>query len=167
MTLLGASKESMKSESEIVYQQFLESLKSEETKRNYVYAVDAFISFLQLKNGREDLSLLIKEQPKDIENAIISYITHLKKEGHAWATINTKLAAVITFFEINDIVLNKRKIHRYMPEHVKTIKDRAYTKDEIQKILANCNLKYKVIVTLMTSTGCHIGALLRISNYET
>jgi integrase len=56
-------------------------------------------------------------------------------------------------------VLNKKKISRYIGEHVKTVKDRAYTIEEIKKILSCCNLKYKIVVTLMASTGCRIGAI--------
>ena len=34
-----------------------------------------------------------------------------------------------------------------------------YTKEEIKKILDVCNLKYKVVVTMMASTGCRIGSI--------
>jgi len=55
-----------------------------------------------------------------------------------------------------------------MGEHVKTVKDRAYTREEIKKIFECCNLKNKIIVSLMTSTGCRIGAIakLKISDIQ-
>lgn len=147
-----------------VFQRYVEGIKSKETKKMYIYQIDYFLDFLGHEknsntNREKSLSVLLEHQPRDIENALISYIVDLKKQGYAWATINNKVAAVLTFFEINDIILNKRKIHRYMPEHIKTVKDRAYTREEIQKIIANSPLKFKVVVTLMASTGCRVGAI--------
>jgi alpha-galactosidase/6-phospho-beta-glucosidase family protein len=51
------------------------------------------------------------------------------------SSINTMIAGINYFFFINDIVLNKKKISRYMGEHVKTVKNRAYTNEEIKKYL--------------------------------
>ena len=60
---------------------------------------------------------------------------------------------------MNDITLNKRKINRYSGEHTETIKNRAYTREEIKKLIDACDLKYKVIVSFMVSTGCRIDAI--------
>lgn len=59
---------------------------------------------------------------------------------------------------MNDITLNKNKINRYLGERTRTVKDRTYTRKEIKKILDACSLKYKVVVSLMASSGCRIGA---------
>lgn len=63
-----------------------------------------------------------------------------------------------SFLHNEDIILNKKKIGKYLGEHKKTIKDRVYNITELKKILDACNLKYKVVVTMMASTGCRIGA---------
>ena len=163
----GIESEFKRNESEIAYHNFVESFKSEATKKMYVESFDSFLEFLQLMKGgggggRDDLSFLLQNQPKDIENSIIAYILKLKKEGYAYSSINTMIAGINYFFFINDIVLNKKKISRYMGEHVKTVKDRAYTNEEIKKIFECCNLKNKIIVSLMTSTGCRIGAIAKL-----
>jgi integrase len=75
------------------------------------------------------------------------------------------LSSLFLFFDMNDITLNKRKINRYLGEHTKTIKDRAYTREEIKKLIDACDLKYKVIISFMVSKSCRIGAIpiLRLS----
>ena len=60
---------------------------------------------------------------------------------------------------MDDIILNKQKINRYIGEHIKTIKNRAYIIDEIKLILDNCTLKHKISVLLMISTGCRVGSI--------
>jgi len=147
------------SESEIALQNFTESIKAKDTRKKYLYALDTYIDYLGLEGKRQELSLLLKKNTKDIENNLISYILKLRKEDYSFSTILTRVAGIINFFIMNDIVLNKKKIYRYMGEHVKTVKDRAYTIEEIKKILDCCNLKYKVIVSMMASTGCRIGAI--------
>jgi hypothetical protein len=49
-----------------------------------------------------------------------------------------KLVAIFLFDDMNDIILNKKKICRYIGEHEKTVKDRAYTREEIKKIVDVC-----------------------------
>jgi integrase len=159
---VGTALELVKSDSEIAMHNFEESLRAEETRKKYVYALDTYIEFLGLKGKRQELSLLLQNQSKDIENSVISYVIKLRKEDYSYSTILTRVSGIISFFEINDIVLNKKKIYRFMGEHIKTIKDRAYTREEIQKIFACCNLKYKVIISLLTSTGCRIGAISKL-----
>jgi hypothetical protein len=43
------------------------------------------------------------------------------------------LSSIFLFFGMNDITLTKKKINLYLGDHTKTIKDRAYTKEEIKK----------------------------------
>jgi hypothetical protein len=54
-----------------------------------------------------------------------------RQEGYSYGTIMVWLAGIMNFFVMNDVVLNKKKINRFMGEHIKTIKDRGYTVEEI------------------------------------
>jgi len=110
----------------------------------------------------------LEQDQKTIEKDIISYVLHLRKEKFAFATINTRLAAILLFYTMNDIVINRKKIGKFQGEKIKAIKDRAYTKEEIQKIIENCDIKFKVVISLMASTGCRIGAIpkLKISDLK-
>ena len=157
-----------KARSEIAFQNTMDSLRTNATKTKYAHSLDEYVKFLGLKNGdREDLALLLDQNTRDIEAGIISYIVHLKKEGYSYSSISTKFAGIIHFYTMNDIVLNRKKIGKYLGEHIKTVKDRSYTLEELKKILESCNLKHKIIVTLMVSSGCRIGAIsdLKLSNF--
>lgn len=153
LTTTTAKKELLKNTSEIAYVNFISSIRAEQSKKKYAYLLDLYIQFLNLKGGRNELSLLLDQNAKTIENSIISYILQLKKENYSYSTINTRLAAIAHFYTMNDFVINRKKIGKYLGEHIKTIKDRAYTVDEIKKIVDACDLKYKIIVTMMASTS--------------
>jgi integrase len=56
-------------------------------------------------------------------------------------------------------MLNWKKINRFMGEKTRTVKDRAYTKEEIRKMLDKCDECKRVMVLLLSSTGIKIGAL--------
>jgi integrase len=61
---------------------------------------------------------------------------------------------------MNDVLLNKRKIKRFLPaDRRATDRDRAYTHEEIQRILLNCDERTRIIVLLLASTGMRIGAV--------
>jgi integrase len=167
--LKSPSSSSSSAIAQITYQNFINSIRAEETKKKYSHALDKYIEFLGLKKENSLINhdiyrLLLEEQdPRIIENKIINYIINLKNEGYSSATISLRLAGIMHFYTMNDIVLNKKKIGKYLGEHKKTIKDRAYTREEINKILDACgNLKYKIVVTMMASTGCRVGSITAI-----
>jgi integrase len=118
-----------------------------------------------LKIERDNISDLLQKDVRIIQNDIIEYIMKLRDKGYSYSSISVKLAAIFLFYEMNDIVLNKKKISRYVGEHEKTVKDHAYSREQIKRIVDACDLKYKVVVLLMASTGCRIGAIpnLRLS----
>jgi integrase len=83
----------------------------------------------------------------------------LRSEGIAYATIGFLVAPVLTFYQLNDVVLNRRKVSRYFGEYKKAVKDRAYTAEEIYKALQTADLRMKVIILLMSSGAQRIGSL--------
>jgi integrase len=87
------------------------------------------------------------------------------QEKYSYSSMKVMLASIFLFFDMNDITLNKKKINRYLGERTRTGKDRTYTREEIKKILDACYLKYKVVISLIASSGCRIGAIpnLRLS----
>jgi integrase len=79
--------------------------------------------------------------------------------GLSFSTINTFTASVFHFFEINDVILNKRKINKFKGEYVNKFDFRSYFTDEISNLLSVCDKRGKVAVLLMASTGMRVGAL--------
>jgi integrase len=100
---------------------------------------------------------------------VLDYIIHLKKvakpsSGKARRgelsvnSVKTYLSGVHSFLEANDIVLNWKKIVKYYPEQVNN-NLRAYTKEEISKLLSVGDLRDRCIILLMASTGIRVGAI--------
>lgn len=63
---------------------------------------------------------------------------------------------------MNDIELNWFKINKYLGQHIKVVKDRAYTTEEIQQILLKADEGMRVITLLLASTGIRIGTILSL-----
>lgn len=136
-----------------------DALRSKHTKVNYGLAFKQF-----LKDGAktQDLQVLLDYKPKVIEQMVIGYIENLRDKGRSHATIQLHCAAIFHFFEMNDVVLNRRKITRFIPPNESASDtDGVYTADGITKIInEGCNdLRSKLMVLLMASTGMRAGAL--------
>ena len=74
---------------------FLESIKSEETRRKYSLYLDKYFEFAGSPT-----------QPKQIESKIIEFIIFLKKQGKSYYAISNYIAPVKTFYIVNDVLLN-------------------------------------------------------------
>jgi integrase len=135
-----------------------DGLKSKYTKRDYRLAFNQF-----LRDGAKttDLQVLLDHKPKVIEQMVIGYIESLTDKGRARNTIAVHVAAILHFFVVmNDIPLNKGKITRFIPPDESTRRDKAYRVEDIGAIIGSgCDERTKVMVLLMASTGCRIGAL--------
>ena len=101
-------------------------------------------------NGRND---------KEIENKIIEFVVHLRNQGKSHGAISNYLSPVKLFYSVNDVVLNVKKIDRFMPAQKKKRKDRPYTREEISKFLSIADERMKVVILLMASSGIRIGAI--------
>jgi integrase len=85
--------------------------------------------------------------------------------------VSGNCAALRHFYDMNDVVLNWRKLTRFqnggIPETSRA-KDRAYTLEEIQTMLeaGATNTRTRAIILLLASTGIRIGAVhpLRLRN---
>src|SRR6266487_3075466 len=93
------------------------------------------------------------------QNQIVNHLMSLREKGLSTNSLSTRLNAIYHFYDMNDIPLNKKKINMFKGERSRKVVDRAYTHDEIKRILDVSDLRSKVIVLLMSSTGMRIGAL--------
>ncbi len=108
---------------------FESSLASNETRKSYMLLLKKYIEFV----AKEDV--FFKNDSRLIEQKIIEFIMHLKQQGKSYAAIRIYLAAVKSFYKINDIFLNDSKISKFLPEQKRVRKDRAYNHNEISKLL--------------------------------
>ncbi len=86
--------------------QVTDGLKSSDTKRTYRHA---FKHFIEITVKNDDLQALVDTNAYVIESKIISHTEYFKevKKLKYWS-IQVYCAAILHFFEMNDVVLNKK-----------------------------------------------------------
>lgn len=143
---------------EDTYSNFINSIKSDVTKKIYEYNLRLFMEFCSVDKYED----LIGQ-----ENNIIPYLMSLREKKLSFNSISTRLNAIYHFYDMNDVFLNKKKIKMFKGEYVKKV-DRAYTYEEIKKMLDVSDLRAKVVILLMASTGIRIGSIptLRLKHLE-
>jgi integrase len=137
---------------------FINSIKSLETRKTYEFIIRKYMHFHNLQTVDELLSLAIinKDNPIVIEDKIIDWLVSLR-ETITYGTRRTYLAAPTTFYEINDINIRKKRF--LGQESTRKHKDRAYTTEEIRKILDYADIRSKALVLLLASSGIRLGAV--------
>jgi integrase len=146
------------------YFNFINSLHSEATKEKYKFCLEKF-----LNHYRIDLLSFLKLPQQDMTNLIIKYLVD-KKVSRQYKNLIT--ATLKHACEINDIVLNWKKIKKFINSE-KTGneiagRDRGYTHQEIQQILNFSDQRVRTAFLILSSTGIRIGALrtLRVGDLE-
>jgi hypothetical protein len=127
------------------YKLFIESCRTAKTRETYSSSLKSYMLYRNLFS----VELLVVEDPKTAQSQIIEYIRWLREKGLSWQTCVIRAAALKHFYEMNDIVLNWKKINRFVGEKTRTVKDRAYTKEEIRKMLDKCDERKLQIKTLL------------------
>jgi integrase len=145
---------------ELAYDNFINTIKSKESRVTYHYNLQQFMKFLGITNPELLLNI-------EVEQSIKEYIISFRDKVSP-ATLHNRIASIYHFYDMNDIVINKRKISKFKAEFRRVRIDRAYTHEEIAKILEVADLRMKVCIFLMASGGLRKGALpdLRIRNLE-
>jgi site-specific recombinase XerD len=139
------------------YRNFINAISSPATKRGYERSLKRYLNHLKMRNADE---LLANHQyPRLIESQIIDYIMSLRQADISYATIKYLVSPIFTFYQLNDLLLNKNKVFRYLGEYKKVVKDQAYSTKQIQQALQNADQRMRCIILLLASTGCRIGAL--------
>ena len=143
---------------------FRDSINSDLTRQTYEYCLNRFLLYCD-----SDLESLLKLEPQKITNLIIKYISDLRL---SFQFKNQILCAIKHACEMNDVLLNWRKIKKFI-KHERTDnsingKDRPYTHKEIQDTLQYADERSKTAILLLSSTGMRIGALpsIKISDLE-
>lgn len=140
---------------------FIESLSpSKATRRSYEQQLKKFMSFLKVNDPQE----LLKWDSKVIESRITDFIIRCRKEGRAQQSIHCYYMAIKHFFEINDVVLNWKKLKLFVGRaNGKKAIDRPYTHAEIHSLINRAEPRMKIAILLMCSAGLRLGALPYLS----
>jgi hypothetical protein len=122
---------------------FLESIKSAATRATYKQSLNQFkedtgFDLTQYNNDKKKNNNRSNTRggEKVLQNKIIEYIVELKRSGASYSRINVIISALQSYCDAYDIEeVNFDKVRKYMPEHVRKVRDRAYTKHEIRTLL--------------------------------
>ncbi len=136
------------------YNNFIDSLKSDFTKKTYNYHLKRFMNNYK----KHTLDSFLKLPITEIEQLIISYLVKSKTEVST-PHIKIGFAAIKHLCVMNDVRINERKIGKFLGEPSVPQENRAYTHEEIQKLLNVCDLRMRMVILLLASTGMRIGAL--------
>lgn len=139
------------------YKHFINAIKSPATRVGYETSLKRYLIHLKLKEV-DDL-LLNHQYPRLIESQIIDYIMSLRQGGISYATIQYLVAPIFTFYQLNDVVLNRKKVSRYLGEYKRVVRDEAYTTEHIQTALQNADQRMRMVILILSSTGARIGSL--------
>lgn len=148
---------------EKLYSNFIESLRSEETKLDYAGALKRYMSY----HGFTKYSDLMLA---DRETRIKDYIIYLNKKGTSKSGFILIFSALRNFYAMNDVDdIKWSKLKRFKGEELPEHEDRAYSHNEILTLVENApDLKTKSAILLMAASGLRVGALptLKIGHLE-
>jgi integrase len=147
-----------------LYSNFINSLKSEDTKKHYSAALRQYMRYYGMTKYSD---MLLPDKAEKIKQ----YVIHLanKPGGTSKSVFSILFAALRNFYEMNDIEdIKWRKIKRFTGEELPKHEDRCYTHEEIQKLVQNADIKLTAAILLMASSGLRVGSLpsLLISHLE-
>jgi integrase len=151
-------------EKEDAYFNFVNSINSDATRKNYEYCMSRFLKYCNL-----DLDSLLKLPQQELSSLIIKYLVSQKISSQYKTVI---MATIKHACEMNDIVLNWKKLKKFnkseKTDNEINGKDRGYTHEEIQKIFEFSDQRLKTAFLVLASTGIRIGALqsIRIEDLE-
>jgi len=134
---------------------FENSLKSEQTREQYLYYLNRFIKHFNLK----DFDSILKTDTKDLVTMLEDYVIDLKNKVSP-NTIPTQISPLQSFFEINDITINWKRIKKLFPARVKLTGRKAWTNADIKKMLEFVpDIRAKCLIHFLASTAVRIGSL--------
>lgn len=145
---------------------FTYAIKASETRRQYAAKLKAFFDFIELEGN---LNLQAKEFIKRAQQdsswalaSLIKFMTYQKERAErreiTAGTVKNYYKPAKLFCEMNDIVLNWKRIHRGLPRGSRSANDRAPTLEELRKICDYPDRRIRPIVYLMSSSGIRLGA---------
>ena len=157
------------------YKIFLESLKTDSTKQNYIYWLNRFLTWKTLKNPSiQNHDDLLKETQDHIQTSVEDYVMSMGTSSKSKYAVKISTYALFHFFAMNRVILNERLIKKLIPDHNEPPKRKTYSNDDIEAILKAIELtkikkhkrwvylkpRAKAIIQVLASSGVRLGGLI-------
>jgi hypothetical protein len=149
------------------YENFLYALKSPDAKRQYPSLLNKFLTFLAIQGNMDEkcfkLLSIAKKDPDLFQSNLMRYCSfqkdRIQKGEITDGTMRNYIKAIKLFCEMNEIHIFWKKITKGLSAPAQSSDDRPPTRDEISKLITGYpDMRLKVIVLTMTSSGIRIGA---------
>ena len=140
------------------YIQFINSLRSKETKIHYTNWLNDFLHYLNISCDG-----ILNFVTNQLQQKIINYVIDMRDNRELSPnTIRSHISAIQSFLIINDFgEVNWTKVKKFVGEFYKVVDDRPYTRDEIKQLVdAAHSLRDKAIILLLSSSGIRVGGLV-------
>jgi len=132
---------------------FLASIKSDVTKIDYIKNLEKFQKFAEI----EKFSDFLSQDMKTIQEKVEDYILYLSDTTHP-NNVPTYYYPIQTFLEMNDVLINFKKMRRLFPAKMKSVIERGWTVEEITQMLSVANdTRGKAIIHFENACGGRIG----------
>jgi site-specific recombinase XerD len=140
------------------FMNFINTIRSPKTKEAYETSLRRYLNHIK-KTSIDDLLVNAASNPRYIESQIIDYIVSLRESGVGYKTMEFLIAPIFTFYQLNDVVLNRKKVSRYLGEYKRVVRDQAYTTEQIHSALQTADIRMRLILLILCSTGARVGSL--------
>ena len=161
------------------YEIFKGSIRSKETFILYRKRLFVFCSYMKMNT--EDIvskyGQFIKVKGKnkpnlegqiDLQKLVEDYVLTLQNKVNTGlikpSTCAAFLPPVKHFCEMNGIILNWKLIDRLLPRGNDNALDEAYDRQKIQKMLEHCDLRARIPILFMASSGMRLGAFAQLKD---
>ena len=139
------------------YINFIESLKTDASKRLYRNTLFLFLRYCNIV----DCDQFVKLPLAEIETFIKRYLIQLQKTVRS-TTRKMMFEVVKKFLYMNDVEPKWRKLKQYLGKEDKKLSDKPYTHEQIQQLLSLCGTRLRVVVLMFSSTGLRLEALIEL-----
>lgn len=148
---------------------FISTLKSVKSQQHYPLRLKPFFNFAEVpgKSIGEKADFFVKkarEDPHWAQDILINFVNHCKhrvnvKKDLASGTLSTGFNTIKLFYENNDIgiSINWKRISKGLPRVRTKANDRAYSIEEIHRLVEHSDRRMKAIAYVMCSSGIQAG----------
>ncbi|HET7148055.1 MAG TPA: hypothetical protein VFI73_06090 [Candidatus Nitrosopolaris sp.] len=110
-------------------------------------------------SGKETMKL-----QQMVEDHVLLLQTKITNREITATTGQTMIPPIKLLCEMNDIILNWRKINRLLPRADRNASDDAYTREQIKKMLQHSDLRAKIPILFMSSSGMRLGGFIGLTD---
>jgi hypothetical protein len=153
------------------YQLFKNAIRSEKSFQLYKQYLFHFCEFIKMTTEeiatKYNSARVTKESIKFqhmVEDYAVLLQSKVKNQDISAKTCVVMIPPVKLFCEMNDIILNWRKIGKLLPRGSSNALDEAYTREQIRRMLEFADLRTKIPILFMASGGMRLGGFQSLTD---